>query len=145
VSDNGAEPGTRTPRPASDVRNPSPETGRLILLCVDEGNISIGGAQRATQSVARLFDALAPKDRVGLALIPSGSIIDFTTSHDQVRAALARAVGRSSGSHGYFSIEAAELFAFDVGAGPAQRSVQKQVIDRECQRGQRTCDMELRE
>src|SRR5260370_2212795 len=132
MSDNGVEPARPTSRPSSEARDPSPGTGRLILLCVDEGNISIGGAQRATQSVARLFDALAPQDRVGLASIPSGSIIDFTTRHDQVRAALARAVGRSSGSHGYFSIDLAELFAFDVGAGPSDRPVQKQVIDPEC-------------
>ncbi len=145
VSDNGVERPQTTTRPSLGAQELSPEAGRLIVFAVDEGNISIGGAQRATQSVARLFDALAARDRVGLATIPTGSIIDFTTRHDQVRAALARAVGRSSGSHGYFSIEVAELFAFDVGAGPAERSVQSQVIDRECpQRGHSTCGMELR-
>lgn len=145
VSDSVAEASASTARPSPRASERPAEGGRLILFVVDEGHISIGGARRATESTARLLDTLKPRDRVALASIPSGPIIDFTTRHEQVRAALAHVVGRSSRSHGYFSIELSELFAFDVGGGPAERSVQRRVTDRECPlRGPGTCQIELR-
>jgi VWFA-related protein len=144
VSDSVDAESVSTGRPSPKASEHSAESGRLILFVVDEGNISFGGARRATASAARLLDTLRPRDRVALASIPSGPLVDFTTTHEQVRAALVRVVGRSSRSHGYFSIELSELFAFDVGAGPAERSLQRQVVDRECQRGHNTsCQMEV--
>ena len=146
VSNSVADEPASTARLSPMAAEPPADAGRLILFVVDEGNISLGGARRATESAARLLDTLRPRDRVALASIPSGSIVDFTTTHEQVRAALAHVVGRSSRSHGYFSIELSELFAFDVGGGPSDRSVQQQVMNRECplRGGGTSCQIEVR-
>jgi VWFA-related protein len=119
--------------------------GRLVVFVIDEGNLSPGSARRVADAASRALDRLDPDDRVALTVIPSGTTLNFSATREQIRSALARVVGRWSGSHGYYSIDLAELFAFDVGSTMDDRLVQRSVVDRECPtRRSSSCEEELR-
>jgi VWFA-related protein len=107
---------------------------RHVLFVVDEGNISAGGGRRAVSAASRMLDQLGPSDRIGVLSIPSGPSVDFTDSHEPVRAALQKVVGRASSAAeaGEFNLNDQELFAFDVGQSMNDRTTQQNVLVREC-------------
>jgi VWFA-related protein len=85
--------------------------GRVIVLIVDEGNIRSGQGRDAMRGAARFIDSLAPTDRVALAAIPRGAVIDFTTEHERIREALLATVGRASPYKGRFYMSLSEAIA----------------------------------
>jgi VWFA-related protein len=107
---------------------------RHVLFVVDQGNISAGGGRRAISAASRVLDQLGRSDRIGVLSIPSGPTVDFTERHEPVRAALGQIVGHASlaSGTGDYSLNDQELFAFDVGASPDDRSTQQAVLVREC-------------
>jgi VWFA-related protein len=112
---------------SSNARSVSP--GRLILLLVDEGNIRTGYGREAMRSAAKFVDELSPNDRVAVAAIPRGAVVDFTTDHDKVREALIATVGRASPYKGRFFMSLSEAFATYEHSDALLRA---QVIAREC-------------
>jgi VWFA-related protein len=131
--------------PGESTAQAGQQHGRLIVIAVDEGNISAGAGRNAVAAAGRLIDRLQPADRLALLTIPSGPAVDFTRNHAQVRAALGRLVGRSSPTRGQFGMDLTELFAFDVGPTPGDRQKQEQIIRRECPpTGGAYCREELR-
>jgi VWFA-related protein len=112
---------------STNARSVSP--GRLILLLVDEGNIRTGQGRETMRSAAKFVDALSPNDRVAVAAIPRGAVVDFTTEHDRVREALIATVGRASPYKGRFFMSLSEAFATYEHSDALLRS---QVIAREC-------------
>ena len=69
--------------------------GRLILIAVDQGHISIGNGRAVMQAADHLLDQLKPTDRTGLVAFPGGARVEFTGEHRLVREALAKVVGRA--------------------------------------------------
>ncbi len=59
--------------------------GRLILIAVDEESILFGEGRHVMLAAGEFVDSLNPADRVGLAVIPRGVHIDFTSDHKRVR------------------------------------------------------------
>ena len=59
--------------------------GRLILIAVDEESILFGEGRHVMRAGGEFVDSLNPADRVGLAAVPHGVHIDFTSDHDRVR------------------------------------------------------------
>jgi VWFA-related protein len=112
---------------SSNARTLDP--GRLILLLVDEGNIRTGQGRDAMRGAARFVDQLAPNDRVALAAIPRGRVVDFTTEHEQVREALLATVGRASPYKGRFYMSLSEALAAYEHSDALLRN---QLIAREC-------------
>ena len=62
--------------------------GRLVVIAVDEESIYFGEGRHIMRAAAEFVDSLGRADRVGLAVIPYGLHIDFTSDHDRVRRAL---------------------------------------------------------
>ena len=73
--------------------NEGSEGGRLIMLVVDQGNIRQGRGAAYIRASERLLDDLGPGDRVAVAFIPGGRVIDFTRHLTQVRRALRQTLG----------------------------------------------------
>lgn len=62
--------------------------GRLVVIAVDEASILFGEGRHVMRAAGEFVDRLSAADRVGLAVIPHGVHIDFTSDHDRVRHAL---------------------------------------------------------
>lgn len=107
----------------------SVSSGRLILLLVDEGNIRTGHGRDVMKSAAAFVDRLSPTDRVALAAIPRGALVDFTTDHEKVREALLATVGRASPFKGRFYMSLSEAFAAYERSDAVLRN---QLLAREC-------------
>jgi VWFA-related protein len=103
--------------------------GRLILLLVDEGNIRTGQGRDVMRNAAGFVDNLSPNDRVALAAIPRGALVDFTTEHERVREALLATVGRASPYKGRFYMSLSEAIAAYEHSDSMLRN---QLMAREC-------------
>jgi VWFA-related protein len=105
--------------------------GRLIMVVVDQGNIRTGASTAFIRAAGRLLDDVGPGDRVALAVIPGGRVMDFTPHVASVRMALQRAVGSmppyESGRASY-NMSVAEAMAYDRG----DVGVINEVAQREC-------------
>jgi VWFA-related protein len=103
--------------------------GRMILLLVDQGNIRVGQGRMMMRSAAKFIEQLAPTDRVGLAAIPRGAVVDFTTEHEKIREALLATVGLASPFKGRFHISLSEAIATVEHSDETMRA---QLMMREC-------------
>ena len=65
-----------------------PPSGRLILIAVDRGEISVGGIRIATDALKALLERLAPADRVAVISLPDGPRLEFTVDRAAVAATL---------------------------------------------------------
>jgi VWFA-related protein len=89
--------------------------GRLVLLAIDQGNISAGRGRAAIRAADRLLDQLTPSDRIGLvAFPPPGPGVDPTADHKAVRDALAKVVGRGQ-RQGTAHLGPSDALAFEQG------------------------------
>ena len=105
------------------------EKGRLIVLIVDEGNIRIGQGRDVMRSAAKFIDGLSPNDKVALAAIPRGALVDFTDNHERVREGLLATVGRATRFKGRFFMSLSEAIAAYEHSDSMLRA---QLILREC-------------
>jgi VWFA-related protein len=103
--------------------------GRLIVLLVDEGNIRMGQGRDIMRSAAKFVDGLSPGDRVALAAIPRGPLVDFTEEHEKVREGLMSTVGRATAFKGRFYMSLSEAIAAYEHSDSMLRN---QLILREC-------------
>jgi VWFA-related protein len=103
--------------------------GRLILLLVDEGNIRVGQGRDVMRGAVKFVDGLSPDDKVALAAIPRGALVDFTTNHERVREGLLATVGRASPYKGRFYMSLSEAIAAYEHSDAMLRN---QLILREC-------------
>jgi VWFA-related protein len=105
--------------------------GRLIMLVVDQGNIRAGASTAFVRAASRLLDDIGPGDRVALAVIPGGRVIDFTPHIASVRMALQRAVGSMppyESRRESYNISTAEAMAYDRG----ETQIITEIALREC-------------
>ncbi|HEV3215943.1 MAG TPA: VWA domain-containing protein [Vicinamibacterales bacterium] len=88
--------------------------GRLIVLVIDQNNMTMARLRGALESVRVFIDSLAPNDRVALMSIPSpGPRVDFTTNHKQVKAALNGVMSNGEIDRTRFNISNYEALALD--------------------------------
>lgn len=105
--------------------------GRLIMLIVDQGNIRQGRGAGYIRAAERLLDDLGPGDRVAVAFIPGGRVIDFTRHLTMVRRALRQTLGQAEtpvSASARPRVGIAEALAYRRG----DRSVLLSVDAREC-------------
>jgi VWFA-related protein len=80
--------------PPALLAPPPAPAGRTFVMVMDAGSF-VTLDSRAAATAAQLFvDQLLPTDAVGLFTLPYGTVIDPTTNHATVRAAVAKVVGR---------------------------------------------------
>jgi VWFA-related protein len=91
--------------------------GRLIVLVIDQNNMTMDRLRGALDSTKKFIASLAPNDRVALMAIPSpGPVVEFTTNHQQVQDALNGVVGHGDETQfGRFNISDYEALAFTDG------------------------------
>jgi VWFA-related protein len=88
--------------------------GRLIMLVVDQNNMTMERVRGTVAAIGKFITGLGPNDRLALASIPSpGPRVDFTTNHAQVLAALNGVAGNGDAERGRFNISNYEALAFD--------------------------------
>jgi len=103
--------------------------GRMILLLVDQGNIRVGQGRLMMRSAAKFVEQLSPSDKIAMAAIPRGAVVDFTTEHERVREALLATVGLASPFKGRFHISLTEAIAT---AERSDATLRAQLMAREC-------------
>jgi VWFA-related protein len=85
-------PGAGAP-PAAATRTAGGEparAGRLVLIAVDRGELSLGGIRIALDALGSLVERLRPADRVAVIALPNGPRLDFTADRAAVKDALDR-------------------------------------------------------
>ena len=105
--------------------------GRLIMIVVDQGNIRQGSGQSLVKAAERLLRDLGPGDRVGLAAIPGGRFVNFTSHVELVRQSLGQLAGAAPSfgrSHVVNRVGIAEALAADRG----ESWVLNEITGREC-------------
>jgi VWFA-related protein len=96
--DLGAGAGREPPARAAHVAtNEGLHPGRLVILAVDQGQITSGQGRALIRSADSLLDQLTPADRIGFLAFPAPAPagIEPTADHAKVRTALAGVVGRA--------------------------------------------------
>lgn len=123
------ERATRPPAPAHFSSNAHVDSGRLILIAVDQRHIRrVDGAQ-ALRAAGNFVDALHPDDRVAVTSLIYEGTIEFTRNHRAARVDLARLTGQQDllGSV-QFRIGLTE--AIEITEGGRRKLVE--VVQREC-------------
>ena len=91
----GAASGPALPEPFST--NSQSESGRDLLLVIDDESIDAGREQPMKAAIGRLLDAVSPRDRVGLLSVRrGGDLVHLTSDVGAVRAAVQALKGQSS-------------------------------------------------
>jgi VWFA-related protein len=89
----GAPPATEAGKPpeaATPTAGVEPTRGRLVLIAVDRGELSVGGIRIALDALGALIERLRPADLVGVIALPNGPRLDFTADRAKVKDALDR-------------------------------------------------------
>jgi VWFA-related protein len=140
LSHNGEAPEEKPgPPPTHYSTNERLLEGRLILLAVDEANISAGDGAHAVRAAEKLLQRVGPADRVGLLTMP-GPLPreDFTADHQKVRDALQRISGK--GRFQGERVSLTEAVAFAHGEDPQRW---RDLVARLCRPGDMTCPDQL--
>jgi VWFA-related protein len=87
--------------------------GRLVMIVVDQGNMSRTTGAEFRRSVERLLARLGPTDRAGLAVLPGGIEVDFTRHFSLVTNALGRVVGGGGGFEKQNRVSLTEALAIE--------------------------------
>ena len=102
---------------ASISTNQDHRRGRLIVLALDQNNMTIGRVRAMSSAAGRFIDGLDPADQVALYGFPMpGPAVDFTTDHEAVKRELGALRGYTSADRLQFNIADHEAFLFDLRA-----------------------------
>jgi VWFA-related protein len=122
-------PAHTTERAAADfTSNEDAETGRLILIAVDQQHIRRVEGLAALRAAAKFVDELEPADRVAAAPLSHTGPIEFTNQHARVKDYLQGLTGTASSLRGQFNLGLIESLAIADG----QRTWLDRAVLREC-------------
>jgi VWFA-related protein len=103
--------------------------GRLFVIAIDEPNIHFGGATTISAATNQFIDKLSPADRVAVVGLGIGSATSaFSSDHERIKQAIARAVGRKVDHAGDFNMALTEALSINRG----DRVALENVMVREC-------------
>lgn len=126
----GLQPDAR-PLPEPDLprfsSNAGEAGGRLVMIVVDQGNMSRSTGAELQRSVARLLARLGPTDRAGLAVLPGSIEVDFTRHFSLVARALGRVVGGGGGFEKQNRVSLNEALAIE-----RDPRLLEEIVRREC-------------
>ena len=82
--------------PPPFATNVATESGRSVIIVVDDESIRPGRERPLRAAVAQFLGGLSPRDRVALVTVPHGGMkTDLTTNHDRVSGALELVTGHA--------------------------------------------------
>ena len=117
--------------------------GRMIVIVIDQNNITSGRARDLIVSVRKFVERLPPADRVALVAIPApGPAVDFTGNRARIYQALAGIRGTDDMNTERYDVGDYEAIAM-VNRG--DEMVIRRLVERECPTGDTSCvsDLEL--
>ena len=80
--------------PGASNSKPIPDTGRLVLIVIDQPNIRPGGAIGHRTAISRFIDRLHPSDPAGVINLGTGArSSSFTTDRNEVKRILSTSIG----------------------------------------------------
>lgn len=116
-------------REALTSSNTAENSGRLLVIAVDESRLRFGANRAVLAAAERLVERLSPADLVALARIPDGKGgVEFTTDRERIRTALRAVTGRPARSPTTASVYLSEANEFVNGT----REGWPEAIRREC-------------
>lgn len=121
-----ADPGARAPRP-DESSNTDASSGRLLLIVTDDATLR-PGSQAVVGAAAALLDRLGPGDLAGIAHIPDGGGVPFTTD----RARLIHELERIRPATPQFRSDASIYISEALDHDGAQRVQWPAAVTREC-------------
>ncbi len=125
--------------PSHYTSNLSANSGRLIMLVIDQANIGAGRGKLVLDAASRFISRLNPADRVGLVAIPgAGPQIDFTANHAVVQSMLPKLVGQAQIFMTQRRVGISEAYRLQRG----DRIAMNEMLERECP-GATAQDLEL--
>lgn len=127
-------PERRAPAAAPEgfTNNENATGGRLIVIAVDQPNMSFGAGAPISRTIGRFLDSLEPSDRVAaVGLGQGGFATPFTADHERIKLAISRMTGRDRrfSFFGTYNISMSEGVAISHGDAFALMTV----ISRECE------------
>jgi VWFA-related protein len=121
--------GTAPPKAMEYTSNAGAAAGRLVMIAIDTGNISVGHGKAAIEAARRFVGTLNRTDRVALVSLPgAGPQIEFTSNHAIVQALLANVVGQATDNLGQKRVGLSEAIAIERG----EQMVITDITAREC-------------
>jgi VWFA-related protein len=123
------EPARREPLLEHYSSNAYADTGRLIMIAVDQRHIRRVGGTEALRAAGSFVDSLHPSDRVAVASLTYEGVIEFTRLHRAARVELNRLTGQQ---------DLFQSFDFKIGLTEAKeiaeggRRTLEMVVQREC-------------
>ena len=131
VRDDSSDPAAAAYKPdpyvASNIGRPH---GRLIIIAIDQNNITAGRARDLVMSVRKFIAALPGADRVAVVALPApGPAVDFTTNRERIYDALPGIRGTDDGHLERYDIGDLEAIAV-VSRG--DEIVIRRLLEREC-------------
>jgi len=95
----GAQSGHDAEHPLLDTpfaSNASVDTGRTLILVIDDESIRAGSEAATRQAAAQFLSGLSPRDRVALVTVPHGDMkVDLTSDFAKVRTAVDQVTGQA--------------------------------------------------
>lgn len=93
----GADGAAKARLPQPFGTNAQSETGRLVVLIIDDDSFRSGREQPLRDAVSEFLARLSPHDRVSLVTIPYGGVkVPLTVEHSRIRTALLTIVGQAA-------------------------------------------------
>ena len=84
------------PPPPPFATNTVTESGRQIVLVIDDSTLRVGNEPPLKTAIAEFLAQLPPRDQVALVTVPYGSVkANLTTDRDQVRQAVSLVTGQA--------------------------------------------------
>lgn len=130
VSQASREAGPAPLRAAHFSSNEEGDSGRLVVVAVDEAHIRRLEGRPAREAASRFVDALAPADRIGVTGLARLGAIEFTRDRLAIRARLSTLVGEADPVFMQFNLGLSE--ALDIAEGSRTRLAD--AVLRECGR-----------
>ena len=116
-------------REALTTTNDMRSSGRLLLIVVDEAHLRLGANKAVLHAAERLIERTAPGDLIGVARLPDGGGVEFTTDRRRVVDGLRGVMGRAPRVGGLSgTVYLSEAIDFDGSA----RSEWPDALLREC-------------
>jgi VWFA-related protein len=116
-------------KPREYVSNAGAQSGRLVMIAIDSGNIGAGRGKLAIDAARRFVGTLNRNDRVALVTLPgAGPQLEFTSNHAIVQNLLGNVVGQAADNLGQKRVGLSEAMALDRQDPLAVR----EITNREC-------------
>lgn len=103
--------------PAMAVEQDESAEGRVFILAIDNGSFEPGSMRPVMEAAQHFIDSLAPSDRIGLYVYPTGPRVAPTTERAPIRASLEKVVGEKWSLKSRYNLRPSEIVDMTAALG----------------------------